>query len=86
MIVVRVELHSAITGQVQELARMDIVNDGTGSKQRGNYRIRSMRGRSAAALDASRVQRECEIRDWPRLSKHVLHLVAAGLVKLGYGT
>ena len=36
MIVVRVELHSAITGQVSELARMNIANIG-GTQTKGDY-------------------------------------------------
>jgi hypothetical protein len=30
MLVVRVELHSAVTGKVTELGRMIVANDGTG--------------------------------------------------------
>lgn len=38
MIIVRVELHSAITGRVTELARMGIINDGTSEiNAKGNY-------------------------------------------------
>jgi hypothetical protein len=37
MLVVKVELHSAITGQVSEIARMDIWNNGKGSANCGCY-------------------------------------------------
>ncbi len=50
MIIVKVELHSAITGQKTELARMMIDNIG-GDLKRGNYRARTFRGRSAEGLD-----------------------------------
>ena len=39
MLVIRIELHSAITGQVTSLATGKIVNTGTGSSTQGNYRI-----------------------------------------------
>jgi hypothetical protein len=37
MLVIRVELHSAITGKVTEIARMLMWNDGTGTPASGNY-------------------------------------------------
>lgn len=37
MLLVRVELHSAITGEVTEIARMVIANEGGGTKERANY-------------------------------------------------
>jgi hypothetical protein len=52
MIVVKVELWSAITGEKKELARMVIDNIG-GTDQVGNYRARTLIGRSSDALDAA---------------------------------
>jgi hypothetical protein len=87
MIVVRVELHSAITGQVEEIGRMVIDNIG-GTKQVGEYRVRTLRGRSRAALDAAwaakSVTREGRVHRHHRLKEHVWNLVAKALVAAGY--
>jgi len=84
MIVVRVELHSAVTGKVTELARMLVANTGTGTAARGNYRARTLRGRSRTDLDRGTVQREGLIEGHPR-RLHVWRLVARALARLGYG-
>ncbi len=39
MLVIKIELHSAVTGQVTTIAIGKIVNTGTGSPTQGNYRI-----------------------------------------------
>lgn len=85
MIVVRVELHSAITGKATELARMVICNTGTGTARLGDYIVRSLRGRSTADLDKDTTQRQGEVKAWPRLDKHVWNLVAEALRTMGYG-
>jgi hypothetical protein len=89
MIVVRVELWSAITGERTEIARAVIDNIG-GTEQLGDYRARSLRGRSRAALDAAwagkAVVREGEVRGHPRLREHVWNLVAKALASMGYGS
>lgn len=85
MIVVSVHLHSARDGSVQELARMHICNDETGSNERRNYFARVLRGRSKQALDQRQVQREGVVRDWPALQVHVWNLVATALRNMGYG-
>lgn len=83
MLVVRVELHSAITGKVTEIARMIIGNVG-GSKNLGDYVCRTYRGRSAEDLDKRAVQRSGKVETYPRLSLHVWHLVGRCLVSMGY--
>ena len=83
MIIVRVELHSAITGQVTELARMDICNIG-GSAERGDYQGRVYRGRDTAALDRRQVHKTATLHAYPRLSLHVWNLVGLMLTNLGY--
>ena len=83
MIVVRVELHSAINHKVTEIARMRIANIG-GTRERGFYRAESFRGRSAPQLDRQQVTRRGTVRDYPRLSVHVWHLVARALIAMGY--
>ncbi|UIJ46905.1 hypothetical protein LZK98_08175 [Sphingomonas cannabina] len=88
MIVVRVELWSAVTGDVTELARMTLDNIG-GTQQLGDYRVRTLRGRSAEALQRAMltggVQREGKVLRHPRLREHVWNLVAKALTGLGYG-
>jgi hypothetical protein len=83
MIIVRVELHSAITRKVTEIARMKICNAG-GSVERGNYYVATLRGRSKEQLDRGEVTREGDVRDYPRQSIHVWHLVARALLAMGY--
>lgn len=84
MIVVRIELWSANTGEKTELARMHISNVG-GTEALGNYNAETLRGRSTADLDRGTVQRKCQVRGHPRLSQHVWHLVAKSLSGMGYG-
>lgn len=88
MIVVRVELHSAITGEVTELGRAVIDNIG-GSKDVGNYRCRTLRGRTRQSLDDAWLRRTFkrtgEIVGHRRLQLHVWHLVAKALKAMGYG-
>lgn len=91
MIVVRVELWSAVTGQREELARMVIDNIG-GTQHLGDYRCRTLRGRSVEALDRALLsmdttgtQREGNVLRHPRLREHVWNLVGKALSGLGYG-
>lgn len=92
MIVVRVELHSAVTGRVTEIARAVIHNVG-GTVKRGNYGAFTCRGRDSDTLhksmvsiswDESKPVRKCEITNYPRLSQHVWNLVARALTGMGY--
>ena len=86
MIVVRVELHSAITGKVTELARMVIYNlgDHPASPRRGNYGVTTFRGRTKEDLDKKISSRKGVIDNYPRLSLHVWHLVERALQSVGY--
>lgn len=84
MIVVRVELWSAVTGSVTELARMHICNDGQSSAALHNYDGRTLRGRSTAQLDRAITQRTGRVEGYPRERIHVWHLVARMLKALGY--
>lgn len=83
MIVVRVELHSAITGQVSEIAQMHICNIG-GTNTKGDYSCATLRGRSKEAFARRTAQRTGFVRGYPRLAIHVWHLVARSLVAMGY--
>lgn len=86
MIVVRVELHSAVTRKVTELARMYIANDGTHpNPRRGNYMCRTIRGRSKDQLDKGPAHRNGGVHDHPRLAQHIWNLVAKCLFSMQYG-
>ncbi|MGY4288866.1 hypothetical protein ACVWXO_008086 [Bradyrhizobium sp. LM2.7] len=83
MIVVRVELHSAITRKVTEIARMHIRNRG-GTKELGDYAVDTVRGRSREQLDRGPCVRSAEVNGYPRLRIHVWHLVARALIAMNY--
>lgn len=83
MIIVRVELHSAITGQVTEIARAQICNIG-GTSTKGDYHVTSFCGRDKATLDKRQGQRSGHVLGYPRMSIYVWHLVARGLIAMGY--
>lgn len=84
MIVVRVELWSAITGQKTELARLHIANDGTRAGARRNYDGQAFVGRDSAALDRGLVSRHGQVRNFPSQRVHVWNLVAAMLRAMHY--
>jgi uncharacterized protein YjcR len=88
MIVVKVELWSAITHQKTEIARMTICNVG-GTTTRGNYSVATMRGRDAKTLHNAMLDRththEGQVTNHPRWKEHVWNLVAKGLLSMGYG-
>lgn len=90
MIVVKVELWSAVSGEKTELARMVLDNQAVSDDgQKGDYRVRTFRGRNAKALTLSmvtnNVTRESKVVGHRRLALHVWHLVAKGLANMGYG-
>lgn len=87
MLVIKLELHSAVTGLVTELGRLDIINDGTGSDALGNYEY-TLLGKDASG---KRYSHSGDIRHWPRrtnsawaLVKHALSIASAGHI-LGTG-
>jgi hypothetical protein len=88
MIVIRVELWSAVDGQKTELARAMIHNVG-GTNNVGDYEGESYRGRSEAALDAAMLRQQVtkrgKVTGHRRLDLHVWHLVAKMLASMGYG-
>ena len=93
MIVVSVILHSAITGEVKEIARSVIHNVG-GSNELGDYETFACRGRDKDTLQSSMVSilrkkskpvHEGRIERHPRNSQHVWNLVAKSLTAMGYG-
>lgn len=70
MLVVKVELHSAVTGEVTTIGRMTISNDATGSKTRGNYITRVFR------RDSDVIMRTGEVKNFPRKSYNLWRLVS----------
>ncbi len=93
MIVVSVILHSAITGEVKEIARSVIHNVG-GSSELGDYETFACRGRDKDALQASMISilrkvakpvHTGRVEKHPRNSQHVWNLVAKALTSMGYG-
>jgi len=84
MIVIRVELHSAIhPSRSKELARMHICNVG-GDGEHGDYSVETFRGRSKEALDKCVVNRQGSVKNYPRLAIHVWHLVYEALKAVNY--
>lgn len=92
MIVIKVELHSAVTHQITELARTVIYNNG-GTGTLGDYKTFACRGRDAEALQKNMVAvlqgatpiHSGEVLKHQRLTEHVLNLVAKSLTAMGYG-
>lgn len=72
MIVVKVELHSAITGQVTELGRMHVSNDGTSrDPSYGNYDVKLFRKGTKTIQREGRVEKHARksLSIWSLLSK-----------------
>lgn len=88
MIVVKVELWSAINGSKKEIARMMLHNTG-GTHTLGNYSGEIYKGRSKDVLEKAMINRKPfkkgEVINHPRLSQHVWNLVAKMLNNLNYG-
>lgn len=87
MIVVRVELWSAISGSKTELARMHICNDGAATvanPRLGTYIGETFVGRDTASLDKGRVSKRGRVENWRRLDFHVWNLVRRMLEAQGY--
>ena len=81
MIVVKIELHSALTGEHRTLGHMRITNDGTTQdRKRGNYNVDVMRKGHSAYEASGNVQRTGRVENYPRLSYNVWRLVARALL------
>jgi hypothetical protein len=79
MIVIRVELWSAITGKKTLLTRVNIVNDGTGDSNYGRYLVESTRrGSESGTLRRGVVEKHL------RKSTPVLTLLRKALQAMGY--
>lgn len=84
MLIVRVELVSAITGKVTEIAKMRIANTGTGTPERGIYTGAAVKKGSPIPYLPKHVMRYGEVFDYPRKSTHVWNLVARMLKAMEY--
>lgn len=82
MIVVKVELHSAITGEVSELARMHIANDGM--KSRENPDLGDYKGKTFVKGRPQQVARQGAVKDYPRWQLQVWCLVRRMLDSMSY--
>lgn len=82
MIVVRIELHSAIDNSIKEIGTAVIYNDGNGSGARGNYGVCIGNKRDAGDFRAvySRPQRRGRVTNYPRLSYNVWRLIARAIL------
>jgi hypothetical protein len=90
MLVVKVELHSAITGVVSTLATLAIANDGRGTETKGDYDGWAFpKQPGSRPVDFTRPLpkpfKRGRVEGHPRLSQHVWHLVAKMLNNMGYG-
>lgn len=72
MIIVKIELHSAITGEVSTLGTLHIVNDGTGTATRGNYYVDKI-GKN------KKINKTAKIKNWPRKAYSVFKLLRKSL-------
>lgn len=86
MIVVSVKLLSAISPDRDcELARMRIINDGTGTLRYGDYNVEIIRGRSTEELSKGKLNKTARVEHYARLHQHVWNLVCQALTAAGYG-
>jgi hypothetical protein len=92
VIVVKVELHSAIDGRVENLGSVVIWNDGTGDRTTGNYKAVSLRKGADVYQSLRRyfrdnrkaAVREGSVKGHKRLNRPVLELVRKALEDMGY--
>lgn len=83
MILVKIELHSAVTGKITPLGLMVISNDGTSANpKRGNYDVRLGRRGSLGEV-FTKPQRTARVEKYPRAAFSVWVLVARALKNLG---
>lgn len=81
MLVLKLELHSAVTGEVTEVGRTLIYNVG-GTEDRGDYAVKV--GRKARRFSNRKVHekplRTGEVKDYPRMTYNVWRLVIRALM------
>lgn len=70
MIVIKLEFHRAGKGDVIDLGRAHIINDGSGDSMRGNYLFEIYKG-AHYSKNTNKVWKRGRIRGWPRKSKRI---------------
>lgn len=84
MIVVKIELWSAITHQASEIGRMYIANDGSGTATRGSYDVAVCRRgtqlipmelNTAKHVQTPKAARTGKVADYPRLVYNIWRLI-----------
>lgn len=85
MLVVKVELHNANTGEVSEIGRVVIANDDTGTLRTGNYDVKQRDGEPNNAAIWTQPDREGRVEGHSRLTEPVWSLVAKALKSVGFG-
>lgn len=89
MIVVKIELHSAITGAVSEIGRMEICNDGSSeNRQVGHYDGTAHESDFSGVVrrkpDFKVTTRRGRVTNYRRLDKPIWSLVARMLASMNY--
>jgi len=81
MLVLKLELHSAITGEVTEIGRTIIANTG-GTREKGNYTCKVARKRNEFSNKDTWKEplRTGDVQNYPRLSYNVWRLVIRALL------
>jgi hypothetical protein len=82
MLVIKIELHSAITGRVTEIGRMNIANDGNGTHSIGHYKAQVLRrGNTTPGWETNekRITRRGAVDNYPRQAYNVWRLVLRAL-------
>ena len=74
MLIITVELHSAVTGAVSTIGRMRITNDGSGDASVGNYDVEII-----PADHPLRPAQHARVEGYPRLQYSVWELVRRAL-------
>ena len=78
MIVIPIELQPlGVAEHKRPLGELHIINDGTGTRNVGHYRV-IVKGANGRTI------REARVSDWPRLSRPVFELILACLTAAGY--
>lgn len=78
MIVIKMELHSAVTSKITEIGRAYIFNDATGTAARGNYN--AMICKKTNLSTSGQPLRRGRVENYPRKSYNVWRLAIRALV------
>lgn len=80
MLVLKLELHDAVSGKISTIASAIIFNNGTGDAERGNYNVHVARKNRFSLEDIARSPlRKGRVDNYPRLSYNVWRLVIRAL-------